>query len=505
MNRDSRPWKRVCPVIHLSIAAAALAILGCGVSGDSDDAQVPSADDHWKIVQAYIDMDTAWHAKTNEIYMADDPDEERERRLTEERGEHPDIMLAVTAARAIVDAGGERALDAARFLVEHPRNLSSTDDQDIEYGMAALKSLVGPDWTVIEALKERQDDWQKRRAEIADADVSDEEKRGRLDELGRLAPEDAAATAAALLIVELGPDHEKSRDAAEFLIKRGVGAPAPETALMGARALLEHLPDYDDWTNVLSWLEGVRPWDTTGGVYEFIAEMAVTATDPVVRATARYFAATVLMYDMGGDSLTPEERADMRRRALEHATGLSLGVEEEAFVRELTVDGESVTKTLAERESMLVYGLRHATPGGTLADETGRRLDGSEEKLSAYAGKVVLLDFWATWCGPCVGALPKLRELAAAHPKDRFEILAISVDDEAETVIEFLEEEPMPWAHWHLGAQSELGRSWQIRSFPTYLVVDADGTILSRGLTLEASKALIEQALNGTPSVGSEA
>ena len=465
---------------------------------------MPSADDHWKIVQAYIDMDTAWHAKTNEIYMADDPDEERERRLTEERGEHPDIMLAVTAARTIVDAGGERALDAARFLVEHPRNLSSTDDQDIEYGMAALKSLVGPDWTVIEALKERQDDWQKRRAEIADADVSDEEKRGRLDELGRLAPEDAAATAAALLIVELGPDHEKSRDAAEFLIKRGVGAPAPETALMGARALLEHLPDYDDWTNVLSWLEGVRPWDTTGGVYEFIAEMAVTATDPVVRATARYFAATVLMYDMGGDSLTPEERADMRRRALEHATGLSLGVEEEAFVRELTVDGESVTKTLAERESMLVYGLRHATPGGTLADETGRRLDGSEEKLSAYAGKVVLLDFWATWCGPCVGALPKLRELAAAHPKDRFEILAISVDDEAETVIEFLEEEPMPWAHWHLGAQSELGRSWQIRSFPTYLVVDADGTILSRGLTLEASKALIEQALNGT-SPGSEA
>ena len=463
---------------------------------------MPSADDHWKIVQAYIDMDTAWHAKTNEIYRADDPDEERERRLAEERGEHPDIMLAVTAARAIVDAGGERVLDAAKFLVEHPQGLSTTENEDIEYGMAALKSLVGPDWSRVETLKNAQDEWQQRYDEIIDADIPDEEKRGRLDELGRLAPEDAAATAAALVIVEFGSGHEKSREAAEFLIKPGVGAPAPETALMGARALLEHLPDYDDWANVLSWLEGVRPWDTTGGVYEFIAEMAATATDPVVRATARYFAATVLVFDMGRDSLTPEERAELRRRALEHATGLSLGVEEEAFVRELTVDGESVTKTLAETEAMLVYGLRHATPGGTLADETGRRLDGSEEKLSIYAGKVVLVDFWATWCGPCVAALPELRELAAAHPKDRFEILAISVDEEVETVIEFLEEEPMPWANWHIGTQSELARNWQIRAFPTYLVVDDDGTILSRGLTLEASKALIEQALNGTPVGG---
>ena len=504
MNRDSRPWKRVCPVVHLSIASAALAILGCGVSGDSGDAQMPSADDHWKIVQAYIDMDTAWHAKTNEIYRADDPDEERERRLAEERGEHPDIMLAVTAARAIVDAGGERVLDAAKFLVEHPQGLSTTENEDIEYGMAALKSLVGPDWSRVETLKNAQDEWQQRYDEIIDADIPDEEKRGRLDELGRLAPEDAAATAAALAIVELGSGHEKSREAAEFLIKPGVGAPAPESALMAAKAVLEHSPNYDDWANVLSWLDGVRPWDRTGSVYEFIAEMAANASDPVDRATARYFAAVALMDGLGRGSITPEKRDDMRRRALEHAVGLSLGVEEEAFVRELTVDGETVTKTLAETEAMLVHGLRHAIAGGTLADETGRRLDGSEEKLSAYAGKVVLLDFWATWCGPCIGALPELRELAAAHPKDRFEILAISVDEEAETVIEFLEEEPMPWAHWHIGAQSELGRSWQIRVFPTYMVADVDGKILSRGSTLEDSKALIEQALNGTSS-GTEA
>ena len=498
MNRDSLGWQFVRSLVHLPVAAAVFAVFGCDMRGDSGDAEAPSADDHWRIVQAYIDTDTAWHAKTDEIFRADDSEEERDRRLKEERGEHPDIMLAVTAARAIVDAGGERVLEAAEFLAEHPRGLSTTEAEDIEFGMAALKSLVGPDWSRVETLKNDQDEWQQRYDEINDADIPDDEKRERRDELGD-APADTAAVAAALSIVELA-DQEHGREAAEFLIKPGVGPPAPEIALMAAKALLEHFPDYDDWPNVLSWLDGVRPWDRNGVVYDFIAEMAANASDPVDRATARYFAAAALMDGLGRGSTTPEERDDMRGRALEHAVGLSLGVEEEAFVRELTVDGESVTKTLAESEAMLVHGLRHATAGGTLADETGWRLDGSEEKLSAYAGKVVLLDFWATWCGPCIGALPELRELAASYPKDRFEILAISVDEEVEEVTEFMEEEPMPWAHWHIGAQSELGRSWQIRVFPTYMVVDADGTILSRGLTLEESKALIENALDDEPS-----
>lgn len=501
MNRDSRGWKSVRSLACLPLAAAVLAVFGCDLARDSGDAEAPSADDNWRLVQAYIDTDTAWHAKTDEIFRADDSDEERDRRLKEERGEHPDIMLAVTAARAIVDAGGERVLEAARFLVEHPRGLSTTENADIEFGMATLKSLVGPDWSVVEALKARQDDWETQRDEIYDADYPIDERRTRLDALGRRPPEDAAATAAALSIVEQGSAHDNAGEAAEFLIKPGVGPPAPETALMAAKALLEHFPDYDDWPNVFSWLDGVRPWDRAGGVYDFIAEMAANASDPVDRATARYFAAAALMDGMGRGPITPEKRDDMRGRALEHAIGLSLGVEEEAFVREVTVDGESVTKTLAETEAMLVHGLRHATTGGTLADETGWRLDGSEEKLSAYAGKVVLLDFWATWCGPCIGALPELRELAASYPKDRFEILAISVDEEVETVTEFMEEEPMPWAHWHIGVQSELGRSWQIRVFPTYMVVDVDGTILSRGLGLEESTALIEKALGDVPSV----
>ena len=413
-NRPTRKWVRC--LINLPIATALLSISGCDMAGDPGDPQAPSAEDHWKIVQAYIDMDTAWHAKSDEIYMADHSDEERDRLLKEERGEHPDIMLAVTAARAIVDAGDERALDAARFLVEHPAGLSTTETDDIAFGMATLKSLVGPDWSVVEALKTRQDDWEQRRDEIYEADHPVDERRALLDELGSRPPEDAAATAAALLIVEQGSAHENAGEAAEFLIKPGVGAPAPETAVMAARSLLENFPDYDNWPMVLAWMDWSRPWDRAGTVDEFIAEMTEGANDPVVRATARYYAAAGLMVDLNRASVSPEERDDMRTRALEHATGLSLGVEEK-FLKSGAEDSESTPRTLVQVEASLIHGIRHATVGGTLADETGRRLDGSEEKLSAYAGKVLLLDFWATWCGPCVGALPDLRELAGHTPR----------------------------------------------------------------------------------------
>ena len=395
-------------------------------------------------------------------------------------------------------------LEAAKFLVEHPPNLSPTEDEDMEFGLAALMSIVGPDWSVVEALAARRDEWEKEYEEIVDADISDDEKSDRMDDLG-MAPVDSAAVAAALSIAQLGPEHDKAREAAEFLIEPGGGLPAPQAAVKAARALSEHFPDYENWPTVLAWMDYGRAFDRSGATHEFIAEMAESASDAVVRANARYFAAAALMVDLSRPGITPEKREDMRRSALAYATGLSLGVEDEAFARDLAREDESAPRTLAEMEATVLYGISHATVGGTVADETGWRLDGSEEKLTAFAGKVVLVDFWATWCGPCVGALPDLRELAAAYPEDRFEILAISVDDEVETVVEFMEDEPMPWAQWHVGDNSELVRTWQVRAYPTYVVVDADGTILGRSSRLTESKALIEQALSGTSSAGAEA
>ena len=141
-------------------------------------------------------------------------------------------------------------------------------------------------------------------------------------------------------------------------------------------------------------------------------------------------------------------------------------MEDETFGNPMRRDGGASSRTFAQAEADLIATIRHATVGGTLPEWTGRRVDGREEPLSAYRGRVLLLDFWATWCVPCIDVLPELRQLVADLPADRFALLAISVDEDLTTVTEFMTDEPMPWENWHVGVSSELERMLDVRGFP---------------------------------------
>ena len=159
---------------------------------------------------------------------------------------------------------------------------------------------------------------------------------------------------------------------------------------------------------------------------------------------------------------------------------------------EVHATGAPISQTLAWEEAEFRTIRR-----GTLPDVAGKRLDGVEERLSDYKGRIVLLDFWATWCGPCVAALPKLRELVAKLPADRFALVAISVDEEIETVTRFIEDETMPWTHWHVGEGSDFARLLRIRSLPAYVLADENGKILTRtGALIPPFISLIEKAVD---------
>ena len=482
---------------------------GCDMAkdGGGETAAISVEEANWKIVEAYIELDTAWHNRDLEINRSDAAADEKDRQRQEERGEHPDIMLAVVAAKAIADGEGERAIDAAKFLVEHPTGLSPTAASDIAFGNAALARLIGPDWSVVEAYHDavqarREDDAARREAFRSQSEDSTPQEGGMQRATSGFTfvppPKALEATAAAQAILDAGVDHEKARAAAEFLVEHGMQNPA--AMIQGARVLAENFPDFDDWPNVLMSLSRAGPVGESRPFEDFMAEIASDADDPVVRATARYFVANALAERANQSSMDAADRETNRQQALEMAIGMSAGVEAEEFVKKTSVNGEQVARTLAEAEASLVHGIRHTLVGSTVADETAKRLDGTEDSLSAYAGKVVLMDFWATWCGPCIAALPKMRDLAVAHPEERFEILGISVDAELETVTDFMEDEPMPWAHWHIGVGSNLGLSWNIAAYPTYVVVDDDGAILSRGHDLDAAIKVIDQAVDDAPS-----
>ena len=94
-----------------------------------------------------------------------------------------------------------------------------------------------------------------------------------------------------------------------------------------------------------------------------------------------------------------------------------------------------------------------------------------------FRGKVLLLDFWATWCGPCVAAVPRLRRLANEMAAEPFVLLSVSVDRTPTLVEKFVARHKMDWPQvWDQG--SAFTRRCGVQSYPTYLLVNHEGEVV---------------------------
>ena len=100
--------------------------------------------------------------------------------------------------------------------------------------------------------------------------------------------------------------------------------------------------------------------------------------------------------------------------------------------------------------------------------------EGQHITLESLRGKVVLLDFWGTWCGPCVRAVPSLRKFQKLHAADPFVILGISSDKDEMGWHAFIVKNGMVWPQYWDGTH-ELQSSYGVHVFPTYVVIDAEG------------------------------
>lgn len=111
-------------------------------------------------------------------------------------------------------------------------------------------------------------------------------------------------------------------------------------------------------------------------------------------------------------------------------------------------------------------------------------------------GKVVLLDFWGTWCPPCRESVPILKNVQKKYAAKPFELVSISSDDDEDVWRTFVEAQHMNWAEY-LDSSSELQEAFKIDSYPTYIVVDKDGVIRFRqsGLGQDTQNEL-EDAIN---------
>lgn len=199
---------------------------------------------------------------------------------------------------------------------------------------------------------------------------------------------------------------------------------------------------------------------------KFLKAAAEKSTDKKVKGIALYYLGTALAEaaDDADDSKQAEELTARAIKSIEEAIQLAPTVELE--------DGLLAVVAKAELAVLKTLGVGKPAP-----DVEGVNLDGKKVKLSSFKGKVVLLDIWATWCGPCRAMIPHERELVKKLKDKPFVLLSVSADQEKQALTKFLDKEPMPWTHWWDGGDQKVLKTFRVKAFPTMYLIDANGVV----------------------------
>jgi thiol-disulfide isomerase/thioredoxin len=111
---------------------------------------------------------------------------------------------------------------------------------------------------------------------------------------------------------------------------------------------------------------------------------------------------------------------------------------------------------------------------------------------SSNGGKVTILDFWATWCGPCRHALPGLKQLQAVYGSDQVEVVSISEDEDEGAWSAFVAQNQMTWTQ-RLDLNHQIMRQYGASSLPTYVLIGRDGTVLQQYVGDDPNEPIIER------------
>jgi thiol-disulfide isomerase/thioredoxin len=131
-------------------------------------------------------------------------------------------------------------------------------------------------------------------------------------------------------------------------------------------------------------------------------------------------------------------------------------------------------------------------PDFSMTDVTGKPLS-----VGQYKGKVVLVDFWATWCGPCRAELPNVIATYAKYHDQGFEIIGVSLDEDKDAMVKYAQENQMTWPQYFDGLrwENKLVDKYGVQGIPFTILIDPQGNIIDKDVRGEALPAAVAKAL----------
>jgi peroxiredoxin len=154
----------------------------------------------------------------------------------------------------------------------------------------------------------------------------------------------------------------------------------------------------------------------------------------------------------------------------------------EKLLREVVESGAAVDRritAMASSELARIGTLKRLKVGLPAIAFTAETVGGETIRLEDYHGKVVLLDFWASWCAPCRQEMPNVKEVYNRYHEKGFEIIGISLDNSRAQFDTYMKEQKMPWPQIYDGKgwMSEVGRTYAVSAIPATFLIDREGTI----------------------------
>lgn len=134
---------------------------------------------------------------------------------------------------------------------------------------------------------------------------------------------------------------------------------------------------------------------------------------------------------------------------------------------------------------------------GKKMDIQGVYLNGASFDYKHYKGKVVVVDFWATWCRPCVSEFPRIRSLIRRHPGENFGVIGISLDSDINRLRSFVNSQSVNWHIVHNNGQGihPTYKKYGLKGIPHYMLIGKDGKVIHTDLHGSELEKAVEEAL----------